>query len=625
YQREVQKVRQVLGERWTGVEGADGRIIALHDRLLGSLSRVNACAMGLNLQVNLNRIKYDQAQGPSQEDSSLAAIEQASSSETPPNQGPTSTLSSDRVADGLVVAMRVNTPPAVMPSASASPSRMLRETVLLPPKGGQRTSCEATYKQIAKNLEVFPRLHTVTATVMSLNTSEGSFFVVKYDAKALKLLQQIEDRVGLVELDQLPDYGEPFAFYDCSNNSISRLIVYDSVEDGSYEAYLLDYGEYIRLTGNEPVYQLPEHLKSLPALAIKCYLVSHDIEYMSNFKYEEVKLLIQDNDGVNLKVVLVEDNPQPSAADPKNLAVENRSEQRTITCPSRPLTPEGYVSPFRISEEDRAMLNEIGPSTSDPLKAVHGFRPTDDQRICRHYDPKLNGCFKGPNCRLSHEPFAPHGATKDVQVAGALPETQFDLPVDFTPGLNFQMLITFIKSPIEVYAQHVDGSPPLVWDERDVPQDQRRFEQKPHILDIVLALYSDGCFYRSLIIEEMEGEYKIFYVDYGNTEFVPIAALAPCPDSERLKPFRAINCHIDGVIRCSVPDSVRDGECVEFLKSKLLNTELEVNVVSRLPDAFLIRLLGPYAGLSDQLVKRKYAELSDNAGGAKPVSDNTNP
>ncbi|EDW46229.1 GM13487 [Drosophila sechellia] len=61
-----------------------------------------------------------------------------------------------------------------------------------------------------------------------------------------------------------------------------------------------------------------------------------------------------------------------------------------------------------------------------------------------------NSCFKGNNCRSAHEPFAPNGATKDVELARALPETIFDTPVPLEIGSTVSILITFINGPTEV-------------------------------------------------------------------------------------------------------------------------------------------------------------------------------
>ncbi|KAH8336748.1 hypothetical protein KR059_002131, partial [Drosophila kikkawai] len=487
-------------------------------------------------------------------------------------------------------------PPAKLPKFPMTP----RKRPLLPPKSGTQTSSDGIYEQIFKNIAAFPENTVVSATVMHLNMATNCFYVAKWDEDSKPLGKLLKGLVPLRELDQMPDYGDIFAVNDCIDHIIPRVIVNARVGEGGYDAYLIDYGEHLHLSGNENIFALPDAIKQLPAQAIRCHLANCKVSNINNYSYNTVKLRILYNNGIDIVANLIDEE--------KSLGQEKPRDKPDDTGK----IPAEKPTPARLSEADMAMLNEIGPSTSDPLKAVLGFRPTDEQRICRHYDPKINGCFKGNNCRLIHEPFAPLGATKDVEVAAALPEAVFDTLEQYKMGSTVRMLITFVNSPIEVYAQFVDDRmPPLVWASKDVPDHKRTFKQKPKILDIVLAYYSDDCYYRAQIMDELDGNYKIFYVDYGNTEFVYIESLAPCDDVDRRKPYRAISCHIEGVIRMPDLCHQKTAECVEFLKSKLQNTEMDVVLRHRLPDGVLVGFTGEYADVPRQLLQRGYAQPSD--------------
>ncbi|KAH8290887.1 hypothetical protein KR054_006809, partial [Drosophila jambulina] len=687
YQREVDHVRQVLAERWVNVEKVDGRLIALHDQLLSSLSEVNAYVIKMNLHIKLNRPgggmlresekpeeppyrrnsvklsgrnaieesgkhKKDEEKPPNRanvqqlpEDSKqqlvpidLSSTHKFTAEEIPnrdtetedrpnPNSSLVFSMHSSWVIEPTPEKLKPKPRQQALPQASTTPSlekptskstappeattisRLpaatlpkfpipARKRPLLPPKSGTQMSSDGIYTQIFKNIDAFPANTVVTATLMHLNIATNCIFVAKWDKGSQPLQKLLQGQVPLREMDQMPDYGDIFAVYDSSDPIIPRVTVSAISEDGGYDAYLIDYGEHIHLGGKENIFALPDPIKQLPAEAIRCHLANYNVSNMKMNRYEPVKLLVLDNNGVDIVADLLKDDQAAKTVTPKD-KTDGKS------CPEK-------SAPAKLSEADMAMLNEIGPSTSDPLKAVLGFRPKDEQRICRHYDPKINGCFKGNTCRLIHEPFAPLGATKDVEVAAPLPEAVFDTPVPHKMGSTVRMLITFVNSPIEVYAQFVDeATAPLVWDNKDVPAHKRTFKRKPCILDIVLAHYTDDCFYRAQIIDEQDGEYQIFYVDYGNTEFVYINSLAPCDDIERLKPHRAISCHIEGVIR--MPDLChrKNAECVEYLKTKLLNVELDVVLRHRLPDGFLVGFTGEYADVPRQLVQRGYAQPSD--------------
>lgn len=55
-----------------------------------------------------------------------------------------------------------------------------------------------------------------------------------------------------------------------------------------------------------------------------------------------------------------------------------------------------------LTPEQMKILYEEPLNTENAMVAVMGYNPTDDKRICKFYDPKTKGCFKGANCRLEH-------------------------------------------------------------------------------------------------------------------------------------------------------------------------------------------------------------------------------
>lgn len=63
------------------------------------------------------------------------------------------------------------------------------------------------------------------------------------------------------------------------------------------------------------------------------------------------------------------------------------------------------ISRETMSKNELDMLDsEEEQCTSNALKAVIGYVPSDDSKICKHTDPKTGGCFKGGNCRKLHIP-----------------------------------------------------------------------------------------------------------------------------------------------------------------------------------------------------------------------------
>jgi len=262
------------------------------------------------------------------------------------------------------------------PSATISKlPKTPRNRTLLASKGGTQTTSTGIYNQILRNMAAFPSRTLVAAALVHVNLADDCIYVAKWDESSKRIQEVLQGQVALQELDQLPDYGEIFAVLDSSDNITTRMTINSSCAVGGYYGYLIDYGEHIHLNGYETIYELPDDIKRLPAEAIRAKLVNYDIAQMKTFLYSVIQLRVLENNGIELVVEVIEDNLSKV-----RLSLKNKTDSE---------------SRAEVSEADMAMLNEIEESTSDPLKAVLGFRPTDEQRICRHYNPKINGCFKG--------------------------------------------------------------------------------------------------------------------------------------------------------------------------------------------------------------------------------------
>ncbi|KAH8355280.1 hypothetical protein KR093_010333, partial [Drosophila rubida] len=340
------------------------------------------------------------------------------------------------------------------------------------------------------------------------------------------LIKLLAAQMPLMELQQLPDFGEIFAVYDDQGMIMPRVLINAPTEGGGYDAYLLDYGEHIHLGGSEPIFGLPKDLASMPAEAIRCEVRNHEVAHMIPFLYQHVRLRILTNNGNDLQAEFLKESNMQS----------------------------------------------------------------------------------GSNCRLVHQSFASHGATKDKEITEALPEASFVSVAPRDLGSVVRIEVTYINSPTQIFVQFVEDATPLVWSKTDVAESEQKLKCAPRPLDVVLALYNDGFYYRAQIIDDNDGMFKIFYVDYGNTEFVTIDSLAHCNNARSLKPHRAVSCFIEGIKCISSSARGQSAECVEFLKSTILNSQFDVLLVSQLPDGYVIRLLDHYAQISTQMIKRGYVQ-----------------
>lgn len=264
---------------------------------------------------------------------------------------------------------------------------------LLPPQGGRQMSSNETYDQLEKNISGFAKDSIVRVTMMHLNIAENCIFVGKWNDDTIPIKKLLACQMSLEKLHRFPDFGETFAVYDAQEQIIPRVLINALTEGGGYDAYLLDYGEHIHLTGDEEIFELSPEVKALHAEAIRCYLPNRDISSMREFIYKNISLRILNINNKELVAELVEGAQSDDGSSEKR---ENSKEQGKLEAKSK---QEPESDPMKchqkLSAADMEMLENYETGTSNAVKAVLGFIPKDDKRLCRHYDPKLGGCFKG--------------------------------------------------------------------------------------------------------------------------------------------------------------------------------------------------------------------------------------
>ncbi|XP_034108661.1 uncharacterized protein LOC117570877 [Drosophila albomicans] len=590
---EIKLSHQSLAEKCKNYSASDGRLISIHDCLLSKVNTANEHVIKLNFHINLNRNRRMPCSDRSHERKSL---------EIDNKQGNHTNL------DGIEVG-----------GVDSDSDGNVKDTAeLLPPRGGKQRSSEETYHQLVKNISPYVIDSIVETNVMHVDIVENSIYVGMWGKDTTPLQKLLACQMQLVALQQIPDFGEIFAVYDAQQKIMPRVVINAPNKNGGYYAYLLDYGEGIHLDGTEAFFGLPKDMSAMPAEAIRCQVHNLEIAHMVQFLYKRIQLRVLANNGKDLEVEVLEEHKTESAVEKELAAVGPKQYDQGIANSFSKETPPDYdeevhsvipnpdlvQSTLQLTEEQKAILETVEEGTSNAVKAVLGFNPTDDKRICRFYDPNIGGCFKGSHCRLMHEHFASHGATKDKECIDALPIASRS-PKDL--GSVVRVLVTYIKSSTQIYVQFIDESTPLVWTKKDVPDSELKLHRAPRPLDIVLALYTDGYYYRAQIIDELDDLFKIFYIDYGNTEYVNIDSMAQCNDARSLKPYRAVGCMIADV----KPSLEQSNECVEFLESTLLNEELDVLLESETPDGYVIRLLGSHAEIIKKMIKRGYFVSDD--------------
>uniref|UniRef100_A0A1A9Z0M6 C3H1-type domain-containing protein n=1 Tax=Glossina pallidipes TaxID=7398 RepID=A0A1A9Z0M6_GLOPL len=418
----------------------------------------------------------------------------------------------------------------------------------------------------------------INASITYVKDTESlTFFIIDLHRSHAEKVKEIAQSLQLYQYHGVPPESEVFGLV--LDNRILRAVrssksSYDpELDEEFWSCYLLDFGEIVQLQSKDMMYKLCEEQRQTPAQAIQCQLTKtsgNQQELQSKLKDLEYKSAILKVVSVNnddIQVELIEDNSTALCTGVKS--------QET-----RPLLKNREFNPNDLNQEDLDMLYDEPLCTSNAMKAVMGYDPQDDKRICRFYDPKTRACFKGAKCKQEHIPKHPDGWTKDTVLSNVydqIPE------VIYNKGDIITITPTNVAE-LEFFHAQINGSgqckTPLIWTDDDVPS-WKRLQKPPFVFETVLAKYDDGFWYRARILTHDDDYkiYKVFYVDYGNEQLVHLRSMAKCDHSIAQIPFQAVLLRIAGIKTANItPEEHKVG--MAKLCQLILNQTMEVQVLA---------------------------------------------
>uniref|UniRef100_A0A182JRJ1 C3H1-type domain-containing protein n=1 Tax=Anopheles christyi TaxID=43041 RepID=A0A182JRJ1_9DIPT len=355
------------------------------------------------------------------------------------------------------------------------------------------------------------------------NPPDGTFYAIDDSRKdiitsSLSLLQQMPKLL----LTKAPPAGAVFLV--CLDNMWHRAVC-NVPATGSDLAviYLLDTGETLTCEDHISKANLPAEICQVPAHAIKCQM-----------SLESASLPLNLYCSVSCNLVAVEND--------------------TLIVKHNQATHEEYaITRDTLTVEELKEMDELQLSTSNPMKAVLGYVPKDDDRLCKHYDPETKRCFKGSNCRFRHELKDPDGWTLDKDSVSVSIPVRMEVPQTNT----YIMLLPTCVVDVDQFYAHIIGNESndkayerLMADMND-PEAIANFKQfhlLPSLGELVIALY-DGVWYRATVCDIFENKVNVFYFDYGNTAAVGLNQMRRWEERFKNLPYQAACCRIANIQR----------------------------------------------------------------------------
>uniref|UniRef100_A0A1A9VTL4 Tudor domain-containing protein n=1 Tax=Glossina austeni TaxID=7395 RepID=A0A1A9VTL4_GLOAU len=318
---------------------------------------------------------------------------------------------------------------------------------------------------------------------------------------------------------------------------------------------LIDFGEIVSLNERTTFYRLPPKYQNIPPMAIKCTLEGAcDMDGYFNAHQEYCEMILRSN--------------------------------------------EFKIVQFRVScRMDQALHLVLLEPLANKL----------DSRV--HNNVKAN-----PFVNLSSED------ERDDRDPLPLPISILtSLNMDFAErsdqlmlkGYSLQITVTHVINPVSFYAIIGDLNATkqrdsLSWPDNEVPALQKQIIP-PNINDLLLSQYiKDGYWYRAKVvdIDQKRQMYKVFYIDFGNTEIVPLCCLAKCTEQiMQSNPARAVRFRLANLIDNTACDEARRRKAIDTIAVIILNQTASVEVIGRNDEEIIVRFIdGQFVDIPDILL-----------------------
>jgi hypothetical protein len=255
-----------------------------------------------------------------------------------------------------------------------------------------------------------------------------------------------------------------------------------------------------------------------------------------------------------------------------------------------------------MSEDYYSESNTLYHDDEDSCYVVTGYKPQDESRVCKFYSQE-GWCFKGENCQKEHMYLHPDGWTTDREIMFrdsfsrvVLPNVQDEILLQVTFITKVNMFYAVICDERQgrydgVQIKRIEA------DDDDDDDDEReetlvtlndymneernvkamqRCAVMPALGQIVVARFSkDGRFYRARVVDYSETQFCVFYVDYGNKEWVNGSDVRVIEPKYLHLPFQAIEC-----VLANVDDVSESAESQGFFASLVYNKTLHARVIA---------------------------------------------
>lgn len=189
---------------------------------------------------------------------------------------------------------------------------------------------------------------------------------------------------------------------------------------------------------------------------------------------------------------------------------------------------EQLENELKFTQEQLRVLYDEPATTTNALKAILGYVPHDDERICPFYEKSTGRCFKGNSCLLEHIEPLENGLTRDKLAVFTKLVPQI-MPLI---GSMVRAYVTWVVDINEFYIYIPKLAPISLKGIKTKLNKTEHYELYRNIKGLLpeyelVLVRCDEEFRRGRAIEVIEGEedttmVRVFLIDYGAVKTIPL-------------------------------------------------------------------------------------------------------
>ncbi|XP_070496143.1 uncharacterized protein [Chironomus tepperi] len=348
------------------------------------------------------------------------------------------------------------------------------------------------------------------------------FYVVKVESTVV--LADLQEYVATNEPAKMfwyPSINEKFLInLDDEYFRAKRVALTETDKKDSefMQTFLIDTGEIFLIPTNgldtmNAFSMVPEEFVEIPPLAKKCKWSDGSMDDAAKLEFLKNNLLknILTFEALKVRGETVFTKIYPYEQQINDEVAQSFDEKLKIE--------ESPAANSIFTADEMKELYEEPLATTDALVAVQGYSTKDDAELCKFYDPKTGGCFKGSMCKLKHLPLSTDSYecrdreevfVDKKEFGSIMPQQFYDIKIMFIMSAN-RIIFRFKDDEYQAKYKAIEAK----INNKNETRNYKKIAFIPEIDQLFLFKDNDD-FKRAKVVDIIDDSYIVWCLDEGS-------------------------------------------------------------------------------------------------------------